>query len=199
MVRVVLDANVLFPPVLRDVFLEFSMNGLFRALWTDEILSEVARALIRGRRHTEESAAALISELQEFFPGSFVIGYEHLVGSDLCLDPNDEHVLGAAIHSRADVIVTFNIKDFPTDLFESFGIELSHPDQLLAEVFESNSVLGCQALGGLIGYYNLPPQTAAELSDRLVRSQVPQFGLRILDFQESIDAFASKVRASKAN
>lgn len=197
MVRVLLDANVLFPPVLRDVFLEFSMNGLLRALWTDEILSEVARALVRARRHTEESAAELVSELQTFFPGSFVVGYEHLTGSGLCTDPNDDHVLGAAIHSRADAIATFNLKDFPKNLFESFGIDLSHPDQLLVEVFESNSALGCQALGGLLGYYNLPPHTAAELSERLIRSQVPAFGRRILDFREPIDGFASQVRGSK--
>ena len=197
MVRVILDANVLFSPVLRDVLLEFSMNGLFRALWTDEILRELSTALIRTNRLNEKSATGLVAELKAFFPSSFVGGYEHFLDRGLCNDPNDEHVLAAALHSRADGIVTLNRKDFPQDLFESFGIELSHPDPLLVEVFESNPALGCQAIGGLLGYYNLPPQTTAELSVRLIRSQVPNFGRRILDFHKSIDEFASQVRASK--
>jgi predicted nucleic acid-binding protein len=199
MVRVVLDANVLFPVVLRDVILEFSISGLLRVLWTDQVLAELSRALVRTSRHGEHSAAALISELKAFFPANFVVGYEHLTHDTHCSDPKDEHVLGAAIHSRADAISTFNMKDFPNDLFERFGIELIHPDLLLTGVFESNTGTACQTLGRILGKYNHPPKTVAELSARLIRSQVPRFGLRILDFEESINGFAKQVRASGSN
>ncbi len=199
MVRVVLDANVLFPVVLRDVILELSISGLLRVLWTDQVLAELSRALVRTSRHGEHSAAALISELKAFFPANFVVGYEHLTHDTHCSDPKDEHVLGAAIHSRADAISTFNMKDFPNDLFERFGIELIHPDLLLTGVFESNTGTACQTLGGILGNYNHPPKTVGELSARLIRSQVPRFGLRILDFEESINGFAKQVRASGSN
>lgn len=198
MLRVVLDANVLFPVVLRDVFLEFSVSGLLRTLWTSEILAEFSKALVRTSRHSEDSAAGLVSELQAFFPSSFVDGYEHLTLNNLCSDPKDEHVLGAAIHSKADAIATFNIKDFPNDLLESFGIKLSHPDTLLTEVFESNTGLACKVLGRVVGNYDRSPTTAAELSARLNRSQLPRFGLQILEFEELIDGFALQVRSSRS-
>jgi hypothetical protein len=91
------------------------------------------------------------------------------------------------------------MKDFPNDLFERFGIELIHPDLLLTGVFESNTGTACQTLGGILGNYNHPPKTVGELSARLIRSQVPRFGLRILDFEESINGFAKQVRASGSN
>ena len=199
MLRVVLDANVLFPVVLRDVFLEFSVSGLLRTFWTSEILVEFSRALVRTSRHSEDSAAGLVSEMQAFFPSSFVDGYEHLTHSNMCADPKDEHVVGAAIHIKADAIATFNLKDFPKDLFEYFGIRLSHPDNLLTDVFESNTGLTCQVLGTVVGNYDRSPTTAAELSARLIRSQTPRFGLRILDFEDLIDGFALQVRSSRSS
>jgi predicted nucleic acid-binding protein len=199
MVRVVLDANVLFPVVVRDVLLEFSIHGLLRVLWTDEVLAELSGALVRTSRHSENSAAELVSELKAFFPASLVVGYEHLTQNNHCSDPKDEHVLGAAIHSRADAISTFNMKDFPKDLFERFGIELIHPDHLLTSVFDSNTGIARRALGGILGNYDHPPKTVAELSARLIRSQVPRFGLRIMELEDSINAFASQVRASRSN
>ena len=199
MLRVVLDANVLFPVVLRDVLLEFSVSGLLRTFWTSEILVEFSRALVRTSRHSEDSAAGLVSEMQAFFPSSFVDGYEHLTHSNMCADPKDEHVVGAAIHIKADAIATFNLKDFPKDLFEYFGIRLSHPDNLLTDVFESNTGLTCQVLGTVVGNYDRSPTTAAELSARLIRSQTPRFGLRILDFEDLIDGFALQVRSSRSS
>lgn len=199
MLRFVLDANVLFPVVLRDVFLEFSVSGLLRTFWTSEILVEFSRALVRTSRHSEDSAAGLVSEMQAFFPSSFVDGYEHLTHSNMCADPKDEHVVGAAIHIKADAIATFNLKDFPKDLFEYFGIRLSHPDNLLTDVFESNTGLTCQVLGTVVGNYDRSPTTAAELSARLIRSQTPRFGLRILDFEDLIDGFALQVRSSRSS
>ena len=56
-----------------------------------------------------------------------MIGYEHLI-EDLHLpEPNDRHVLAAAIRGRADVIVTRNVKDFPAEPLSLFGIEEQHP------------------------------------------------------------------------
>lgn len=196
MLRAVVDANVLFPAVLRDVVLEFAMHGLLQPLWTREILAETAASLIRANRKTKQGASRLVAELQRVFPGSNILGYEHQTQMNLCADPKDEHVLGAALHSKADALVTFNLKDFPSDLFESFGIELSHPDALLTNAFDTNPQASCQALGGLLGYYELPPKLAEDLAERLVRSQVPIFGQRILDSRETIDQFASHVRAN---
>jgi hypothetical protein len=36
---------------------------------------------------------------------------------------DDRHVLVAAIRCSADIIVTFNLKDFPSEYLSSFGVE----------------------------------------------------------------------------
>jgi len=69
-------------------------------------------------------------------PGCLVEGYEALI-ADLSLpDPNDRHVLAAAIHGDASVIVTFNLRDFPREALAPFGIEARHPDDFILQLLE---------------------------------------------------------------
>ena len=55
---------------------------------------------------------------------ALVIGYEDLIPGLQLPDPNDRHASGAAIHGQANVIVTMNLRDFPSDVVAPFGIEL---------------------------------------------------------------------------
>ncbi len=65
-----------------------------------------------------------------------VTGYEPLI-DDLSLpDPDDRHVLAAAVKAGAQVIVTFNLKDFPVPALEPFGIEAKHPDDFVSETID---------------------------------------------------------------
>jgi hypothetical protein len=50
-------------------------------------------------------------------------------------DPKDRHVLAAAIESEADVIVTLNLRHFPSSVLEKLGIEAQSPDDSLADIF----------------------------------------------------------------
>jgi hypothetical protein len=60
-----------------------------------------------------------------------VSGYEHLIESIECPDRNDRHVIAAAIHARADAIVTFNLKDFPENSLGKYNLEAIHPDEFI--------------------------------------------------------------------
>jgi len=62
---------------------------------------------------------------------ALVTGYEELIDGLHLPDPDDRHVLAAAIRGRADVIVTCNLKDFPAGALKSYGIEAQHPDEFL--------------------------------------------------------------------
>ena len=49
-------------------------------------------------------------------------GYHGLIPSLQLPDPDDRHVLAAAIVGRCDVIVTQNIQDFPEAALAPYGI-----------------------------------------------------------------------------
>jgi len=99
--------------------------------------------------------------------------------------------------TSADAIVTFNIGDFPRDMFSEFGIELKHPDDFLQDQLDLNPYVVTQALGGLLGYYQLPPRSAEELTSNLSRSELPRFGVALSPYLRQIDEFANSIREAK--
>lgn len=64
-------------------------------------------------------------------PGALVTGYEHLIPALSLPDPDDRHVLAAAIRGNADLIVTSNIRDFPAEVLEEYDIEAQTPDEFV--------------------------------------------------------------------
>ena len=130
--RVVLDANVLFPFILRDLLLRAAEAGTYQVLWSDEILEEVRRNLVRTKKTTEEQAARLVATMNDAFPEALVSGYRSLVGA-MPNDDGDKHVAAAALKSGAQVIVTNNLKHFRL-LPE--GIEAQSPDEFLCNLFD---------------------------------------------------------------
>ncbi len=138
---VILDANVLYPFRVRDVLLRFYEEGLFRARWTDQIIDEWTRNLIRNRPDHQASVLAQVEQMKAHFNEAWVMGYEPLIQSLQLPDPDDRHVLAAAIVCGAQHIVTENLKDFPAEVLDEFDIEpielgripLPHPPTLSGE------------------------------------------------------------------
>ena len=54
----------------------------------------------------------MLADMQAAFPDATVAGYERLVG-DMANHPSDRHVLAAAVHGCATVVVTWNVRHFP--------------------------------------------------------------------------------------
>lgn len=113
---VLFDACVLYPAPLRDFLLHLSLTGLFAAKWTDRIHDEWTRNLLARRPElSADRIQRTCQRMNEAIPDSLVTNYEPLIeGLDLP-DPDDRHVLAAAIQAGAQVIVTFNLKDFPAE------------------------------------------------------------------------------------
>jgi len=74
-----------------------------------------------------------------------VTGYETLIEAVTLPDPNDRHVLAAAIRAGADLIVTFNLGDFPEKDLKPYGIEAQHPDDFLMFQFDLAANIVCAA------------------------------------------------------
>lgn len=180
---VVLDTCTLYPAHLRDTLLRLAEMDLFEPLWTEDILGELAEALVR----LGISAIAiqhLIEEMQGAFPEASITGYQHLVDSMSCPDPGDRHVLAAAVRANAGAIVTYNVKDFPPKVVNPYEIEVIHPDAFLLDLLDLAPVGVIDSISRQAKANRQSPRTVEEILDALSRVGVKEFA----------EAVGSKVR-----
>ena len=110
---VVYDACVLYPAPLRDALMRLALTDLFKAHWTDHIHDEWINALLRAKKHSPDSLLRARELMDRHVRDAKVYGYEPLIEGLSLPDPDDRHVLAAAIRCNANAIITFNLKDFP--------------------------------------------------------------------------------------
>lgn len=131
----VLDACVLLPASLRDTLLRLAETPrLYIPKWSDQIWMEVTRNLESRRKLSREKIAHLTEQVQFHFPEAQVEGYEKFTAL-MTNDPKDRHVAAAAARSKAQVIVTSNLKDFPPSSLAEWKIEARHPDEFLMDLY----------------------------------------------------------------
>lgn len=130
----VLDANVLFPTILREILTDLAAAGLYRARWSERILGEWSRAVARLGPDAQAVAGAEIALLRLRFPEALVAD-DGTAAIDLDFpDPADRHVVEAALASGAALVVTANLRDFPQRLMAGLGLRAIHPDAFLLEL-----------------------------------------------------------------
>jgi predicted nucleic acid-binding protein len=110
---VLLDSSVLFPNVLRDTLLTLAEHDLFEPQWSTEILAEVRRNVIAQRPVPQSAIDRTLALMAATFEHATVEGWEPLVDQLHLPDPDDRHVLAAAIAGGAFTIVTANLRHFP--------------------------------------------------------------------------------------
>ena len=169
----VLDANTLYPAPLRDLLLSLAVDGLYHARWTSRIHEEWTRNLVLNRPEIAPRLAALVELMNRSVPDCLVDNYEGLIAGLALPDPDDRHVLAAAIAGHADAIVTFNLKDFPADALDPHQIEAIHPDDFILNQLELRPYEALAAVKKMRARLTRPPQTAAELIATLERARLP--------------------------
>lgn len=143
----VYDACVLYPAPLRDLLIRAAGTDLFRARWTETIHQEWTRSVLANNSHLNVSQMQRTMDLMNrAVPDCLVTNYESLIESLDLPDPDDRHVLAAAIRCDADVIVTTNLKDFPAEILSRYEIEAQHPDVFLSHLFDLNPSVFCRAV-----------------------------------------------------
>lgn len=172
-----LDTNVLYGAYLNDVFLSLAERGLFRPLWSEEILEELSRNLAANGEHAL-LVDKRVNTMREHFPDAMVTGYDSLVEGLTC-DPKDRHVLAAAIRANAEVLVTFNLKDFPPTSVEPFDIEVVHPDLFLLDQLDLYPGPTVSVLRQLLEDYRQPELSIDDLVIVLAGAGVPDFATRV--------------------
>lgn len=171
---VILDANVLFPFRKRDVLLRFYRSGLFQARWSEQIIDEWTRNLLAARPELKTSIQSQLQAMGNAFPDALVTGHEPLIdGLDLP-DPDDRHVLAAAIRCGAQHIITENLKDFPNSVLSQFSTEAIGADEFLARTFELYPTEAVETLRTMRASYRKPPFTPSEFVLDLTAKGLPK-------------------------
>ncbi len=170
----VFDACVLYPAPLRDLLMNVAMTEQFRAKWTEEIQREWVRNLLKNRADlTEEQLQRTVDLMNQSVPDCLVENYEDIVEVLTLPDPDDRHVLAAAIVCQADVIVTNNLKDFPQKVMEKYQIDVQSPDTFLSHLYDLNPAAFCKAVHAQRQRLRNPEQTAEQLLETLYRQGLP--------------------------
>lgn len=164
----VYDACVLYPSTLRDLLIRIAQAGLVQAKWTDTILDEVFQNLQENR---PDLPAARLARTRELMTGAIrdvlVVGYEPLIDVVTLPDPDDRHVVAAAIRARAQLIVTANIRDFPAASLAAWDVEAVTPDDFVRAQIDLDRDLVYAAVTRIADSWRRPPGTVLDILTRL--------------------------------
>ena len=183
----ILDANVLYPQSLRDILLSLAEAKLYRPHWSKQIEEEWVRHVLADRPDlTAEQLARTCFLMDKYFPEACVDGFESRIEQLTLSDPDDRHILAAAIEIEATHIVTFNLRDFPAELLAPIGIEAIHPDQFLLKLLAQNSDSMCLAIREMRGRLSKPSYSAEETLESISRVGLPQTAAALVHFIDQI-------------
>jgi len=184
---VVYDACVLYSAPLRDLLMHVAVTGLYRARWTEAIHDEWVGHLLENRPDLKREQILRTRDLMNVnVPGSLVTGYEEIIPTVSLPDPDDRHVLAAAIRAGAGVIVTFNLRDFPAEALRPHHITARHPDDFLATQFDAEPDAICLAARRQRAGLKNPPKTVDEYLSTLEAQGLPQTVARLRTRAERI-------------
>ena len=144
--------------------MHLALLDAFRARWSEAIHEEWIRNLLESRIDLRREQLERTRELMNLHVrDALVENYESLIETLELPDANDRHVLAAAIHSKAEAIITFNLRDFPLEKLEKYGIEAVHPDAFIVSLIEEDARMVAEALKNQQSALKNPPQTLQEI------------------------------------
>jgi len=164
----VYDACVLYPNTLRDLLIRIAQSGLCQAKWTDQILGETFKNLQASRPELDESALVRTRELMiRAVRDCLVQGYEALIPVFTLPDPDDRHVLAAAVRAKAQLIVTANLRDFPVQELSQWDVEAKAPDDFVLDQIDLDRAAVYGAVQRIADSWKKPPGTINDVLSSL--------------------------------
>jgi PIN domain len=132
-------------------------------------------------RHRAGKLERRRAAMDQALPDACVSGYQRLVPAIELPDPDDRHVVAAAIRAKAQVIVTFNEKDFPAAVLEEFDLTTQHPDTFLRHLIDLAPNIVRIRLATMIGGFSHPAMTHEEYISVLERQSLPETAAALRD------------------
>jgi hypothetical protein len=177
---VLYDACVLYPPALRDLLIRIGQAGVVRVKWTERILDECFRSILRDRPDISVEKLARTRQLMNrALLDVLVTGYEDLIPAIQLPDPDDRHVVAAAIRAGAQVIVTSNVKDFPESVLAPLGLEAMSADQFVLDIVDLDPDTVIDVLEAQVAGLAKQKRTVPELLDTLERNVLPRAAAKL--------------------
>jgi len=184
---VVYDACVLYPAPLRDLLVQMATRHMFAARWTGQIHEEWIRSVLADRPDLDREKLERTRDLMnQAVPDCLVQGHESLVPMLELPDPDDRHVLAAAIVAGAQMIVSFNLRDFPNDYLARFGIEAVHPDRFIECQMDLYQARVIEAVKAQRAMLTNPPISGQQLLDTLAAQGLTVTVDRLTEFRDLI-------------
>ena len=163
---VVLDTNVIYPVIVRDLLFWFAYYDLYTPKWSEDIFDEWKRVMIE-KGIPEEEADKRIAKANLAFPDALVQNYKGLIAYLDLPDEDDRHVLAAAIKTNANLIVTNNLKDFPGDYLRSLGLKAKAADDFLTDIIDLNPEQAIAAFQEMVINKKKPNMDESEVLNQL--------------------------------
>ncbi|TNH24736.1 PIN domain-containing protein [Micromonospora orduensis] len=177
MFTALLDTCVLWPDLQRDFLLSLAIEGMYRPVWSSVVLEELeyeqrTKLIERGTEAEEAARRArrLVEQMRQHFDDAEVGGWEGLEGTYGLPDPDDEHLVAAAVVANAGAIITLNVRDLPSDRLPR-GLQVLSPKEFAANTVSLDPVRACAAVAtiakrsGRMG----PIQTEEDILETLTR------------------------------
>jgi predicted nucleic acid-binding protein len=172
---VIYDACVLYPAPLRDLLMRLALTDLFRAKWTEKIHDEWMRNVLKQRPDLSVASLERTRSLMDaHVRDSLVRGFESLIDAIELPDKEDRHVVAAAIHAGANLIVTFNLNDFPSAALQRYHLSAQHPDDFIVDLIDLHAARVCEAVASHRRSLRNPPKSVDEYLDTLLKQGLTQ-------------------------
>lgn len=187
------DSNVFFGARLRSVVLTLAQTGLFRARWSDDVHREWIRAVVGSRPELDPTALDNTrSAMDRTVLDAKVAGYENLIEGLALPDPDDRHILAAAIKARASVIVTFNLSDFPVDTLAKWDLHARHPDQFLMDLYSLDDGAFVSAIAADLRRAKKPPLSINDYALQLQKAGCQRCAELLLQLQTLFESLETE-------
>ncbi|GII66634.1 hypothetical protein Skr01_67190 [Sphaerisporangium krabiense] len=181
MARVFVDTNVLFPFSLMDLMLTLTEDAVHTMVWSDRLLDEWERVIVRERRRTAPVAARISAVIREFFADTRVPeeDYKYLIDWMQGPDPDDRHHMAAAVAGGAETLITWNLADFPASALRPYRLTVTGPDDYLCSLLTQHPAEVMAVLARMSARKRRPPMAVPEIVDALDGAGVSVFAARV--------------------
>ena len=173
---------------MADALMSLATAGLFAAKWTTRIEAEWIRSLEENRPDLQGRLDYRREQMREAVPDWEVDEQAWTIcarGLELP-DPDDVHVLAAALAGHADCIVTANLKDFPAEVVAQLGIEVIHPDQFIVAQWDLDQLVAVAAFKRMRARWKKPQASAEDFAAAMERGGLPATAQRLREAAELI-------------
>lgn len=176
-----IDTNELFPFTIMDVLLTLSEDRLLDWVWTDELLDEWERVVVRERHRSEDSARRIVEAVREGFASTRLHPntYRPLIADELSPDEGDRAHVAACIGGKVDALITRNISDFRSNRLAEAGVRVMTGDDYLTDLLRRRPRAVIESFVRLAAMKTRPPISPCDLAERLGRAGAPRFASRL--------------------